>query len=275
MDGMLPIGPLMLPVAVLALIAGALLGDAIASRWLRKRLPDAHLPAGRILLAGVLASRAVFVLQNADAYLQAPLSILDIRDGGWVAPAGFAAAWLYAAWLARGQRTVAAAAAMGLAVASGIWLTAHAWSASQSSRLPTLPDLQVSNVQGASVALHQFSGKPLVINLWASWCPPCRREMPVFQDAQQRHADVQFVFLNQGETALTVQQYLAEHGLLLDNVLLDATSAASAAFSHRAMPATLFFDAQGRLVDTRLGELSRATLSPRLQRLTSTSSDSP
>ncbi len=75
-----------------------------------------------------------------------------------------------------------------------------------------------------------------------------------------------FVFLNQGERAETVQAYLQRSGLGLQNMLLDRKGAAGAAYS-TALPTTLFFDAEGRLVAQRIGELSTASLDERLQAL--------
>jgi thioredoxin-like negative regulator of GroEL len=98
--------------------------------------------------------------------------------------------------------------------------------------------------------------------------------MPVLQAAQSERPDVNFVFLNQGEAAVQVQSYLNGQQLVLQNVLLDARGEVATQLGHRALPTTLFFDARGRLIDTRVGELSRATLAQRLAGL-STSSGSP
>ena len=130
-----------------------------------------------------------------------------------------------------------------------------------------LPALVLAGLQGQPVALQQFAGKPVVLNLWATWCPPCRREMPVLAAAQQRHPDVHFVFANQGESAQKVQAFLAGDRLALDNVLLDAHGEVARHFGHRALPTTLFFDARGMLADVRIGEVSHATLTERLARL--------
>ena len=78
------------------------------------------------------------------------------------------------------------------------------------------------------------------------------------------------MFLNQGESAQQVAAYLRKSGLALQNVLLDGRGDAGAALGHRALPTTLFFDARSRLVDTRLGELSEASLAERLASLSST-----
>ncbi|MNW06159.1 hypothetical protein D3C71_2025150 [compost metagenome] len=76
-----------------------------------------------------------------------------------------------------------------------------------------------------------------------------------------------FVFLNQGEASPEILQYLRQHAPGLRNVLRDPASDASRKFSNRGLPATLFLDAGGRLVDLRVGELSAATLAQRLDAL--------
>jgi thiol-disulfide isomerase/thioredoxin len=115
-------------------------------------------------------------------------------------------------------------------------------------------------MQGGPVALAVFMGKPTVVNLWATWCPPCRREMPPLERTQLAHPELNFVFVNQGETRPDIERHLRSQGVALRNVLLDAWRATSAAFNQLAMPSTLFFDAQDRLARTRVGALSQATL---------------
>jgi thiol-disulfide isomerase/thioredoxin len=106
-----------------------------------------------------------------------------------------------------------------------------------------------------------------VVNLWATWCPPCRREMPALQQAQAANPDVNIVFVNQGEESHTVAAFLDRQGLALSNVLVDPESRTGAALGHGALPTTLFFDANGQLAGTRIGELSQATLTQRLASL--------
>ena len=115
--------------------------------------------------------------------------------------------------------------------------------------------------------LAEFQGKPIIVNLWATWRPPCVREMPELHQAQLDHPAVNFVFLNQGEPAEKVRAWLQAQPQPMRKVLMDANRQAAAAFKQGAPPATLFVDVEGRLVGTRIGELSAATLTERLQAL--------
>lgn len=261
------IGPLALP-AVLPLAIVALLVASAAGGWAGRRSGvgiEKHLYG--MLFAGLLAARIAFVLLYAEQYLASPWRMLDVRDGGWNAIAGAVAAALYAsvlAWRAAPLRKPLAAAA---ASAAAVWTAGALLLGASSPQAMQLPELSFRATDGTQVPLAAFRGKPVVVNLWATWCPPCRREMPVLQQAQAQRGDVHFVFLNQGESADRVQAFLATQPQPLRNVLLDTAGELGVQRAHRALPTTLFFDAQGRLVDTRVGELSAASLAERLSRL--------
>lgn len=258
------IGPLSFSVTMLVGLAGALLGVAAGHFAGRSRNVDVEPLLFRAAIAGLVVARLVFVAQYHDAYLQAPLAILDIRDGGWAPLAGFAAAAVFLAAAAVRRGTARVPLAVAVATAAGFWVLAAASLASLPEDEGRLPALTLQDLDGQDVALASFRGKPVVVNLWATWCPPCRRELPVMQQAQAEHPAVHFVFLDQGESADRVRGFLAAQQLPLRNVLLDIHGQAGAKLGSRALPTTLFFDAQGRLVATRVGELSRASLAERL-----------
>lgn len=265
MNQTLALGPLVVPIALLLGIAAFTVADAIARRLDRDGAKQAERQLLRILLAGLLAARVAFVLQFGDAYLKAPWTMFDIRDGGWRPAFGFAVAAAYAGVLLVRRPVLRRPLSAALGAGASLWIAgaiALQAAAPQDARLPALT---LETVAGQRIALASFQGQPTVVNLWATWCPPCQREMPVLQQAQARHAGIHFVFLNQGEAPDKVLRYLAASRLQLRNVLLDARGEAGAQLGHRALPTTLFFDAQGRLVDTRVGELSEASLAERLQ----------
>ena len=221
----------------------------------------------QMLLLGMLSARIVFVLLYIEDYLKRPVSIFNIGDGGFVYEVGLAVATAVGAFHTWRRQPIRAP--LGAALAAGLltWgVTAGAVSVMHSSQ-PPLPTAQLRNMQGHSESLADFPGQPMVVNLWATWCPPCRREMPVLAEAQQRESHIAFVFVNQGENQTAVEQYLRQEQLELDNLLLDAHSTTMRALGTGGLPTTFFYSASGELVDTHFGELSAATLKQRLKQL--------
>lgn len=173
---------------------------------------------------------------------------------------------LLAAWL--GWRRAALRKPLALGLAAGSLVCAGVFSAISLMQNTTLPKAPLTTLAGEAVDLGRLAGgKPMVINLWATWCPPCRREMPLLAAAQKREPELRFVFANQGENAATVQGYLRAAGLALDNVLLDAGARIGPEVGSGGLPTTLFYNAGGRLVDTHVGQLTAGSLADKLDRL--------
>jgi thiol-disulfide isomerase/thioredoxin len=265
-SGAVALGPLSVPLLPLLLLLAGFAGLWAGQRLGRRAAVDAEPALLRVLGVGLLAARLSFVWSWRSLYAAQPWSVFDIRDGGWDPALGVAAAALYAIHLVRRQPALRRAIAGGFSLTLALGVAAAiGLAALQPTRTP-LPALRFAALEGGpAVALRSFSGKPTVINLWATWCPPCRREMPALLQAQRAHPEVNFVFVNQGETPEAVQRFLQAQGLPLRNVLLDPSFALGAAFDQRALPTSLFFGADGRLMSTRLGELSPAVLAQRLQ----------
>lgn len=262
------VGPLVFTVALVALAGGVVTALAAASFLRRRGLPDPEPALWWLLLATLVVARLVFVARWWDSYRIAPLGILDVRDGGFDVVAGLLTVTIGVLMLApwrRWRTALPIAAVCGLAV----WgLVFGAVGALDKATHPPLPNLTLQDIDGQPVALASLVGQPLVVNLWATWCPPCRREMPALVAAERARRDVRFVFVDQGESAATVRQYLAAHRLHPRHALLDGASDLSAHYNVRGYPTTLFLAADGQLRDVQVGELSSATLAARLARLT-------
>src|SRR5690606_14846953 len=268
-------GPFALSVDRLILLIA--LGVALIVGWLwgRRHKVSVEPAITAMVLWGVLGARLGFVLLYRAEYLQNPLDIFDIRDGGFLVEAGVAVAAIVA--LYHGWRHSVVRLPLTGAVASGAvsWMMmAGAISLMEMSR-PVLPNQTLASLEGQQVSLPSLGGKPLVINLWATWCPPCLREMPVLAEAQAQITDVEFIFVNQGETVADVTRYLEKSELQLRNVLLDPTMDVARQLGSQAMPTTLFYTADGRLAGSHLGELSRATLQSNLDLLASHTKSNP
>ncbi|MDP1928170.1 MAG: TlpA disulfide reductase family protein [Thiobacillus sp.] len=260
------LGPLALPISVLLMLSAGLVAAGVGHLVGRRRQAGIVNTLSDMLLAGVLVARLAFVAFWFDTYRSAPWSMLDIRDGGFMIWPGIAAALLIALWRGWRRPTLRKPLLQGLAAGALVW--GALFGALRTTEPPALPTLSLTTLAGDPVKLAALAdGKPMVVNLWASWCPPCRREMPVLAAAQQRETGVRFVFVNQGEDGATAQRYLSAGRLGLANVLLDPAAALGPEVGSGALPTTLFYDAHGWLVDTHLGELSAASLASKLSPL--------
>lgn len=264
MNQTIAVGSVVLNVLPLVGLLGALLGT-IAGTWVgRQQHVDPEPALFLAAVAGLFAARLAFVVQFHDAYAQSPVSILDIRDGGWSPLAGFGVAAFVLMLVATRRKPLRIPLAVAVGTAAIVWVMGAIALATLPEGEGELPALTLQDLQGKDVALSVFRGRPTVVNLWATWCPPCRRELPMFQQAQAAEPGVHFVFLDQGESGERVRSFLAAQNLPLRNVLLDVNGQVSARFHAGGLPTTLFFDANGQLVATRVGQLSRASLAERL-----------
>jgi thiol-disulfide isomerase/thioredoxin len=267
----LQLGPLAFPTSPLLWLAALFLGQWLARRWAGARLgPEAAQAAGdafwRCVLAGFVVSRLAFVVPAWADYAASPWSVLDLRDGGWAPAWGVLAASALLALRAGRQPGLALPLGAGGMCALLIWAGGStALGLHQQVPVPDVPVVALDGREARLPALAQ--GRPTVINLWATWCAPCRAEMPVLAQAAREQTQVQFLFLNQGENAATVQRYLSREGLDLPGVWLDARSAAGPAAGSEGLPTTLFYDASGRLAHRHVGLITEAALKARLQAL--------
>lgn len=129
---------------------------------------------------------------------------------------------------------------------------------------PTMPDFTVLDGNGEPVSLSQLRGKPVVLNLWASWCGPCKSEMPAFEDAFGEYGDqIHFMMINltdgSQETMEKAQSYISQQGFTFP-VYYDTQLEAAIAYGATTIPATYFIDAEGFGVAYARTALSREML---------------
>jgi thiol-disulfide isomerase/thioredoxin len=155
-------------------------------------------------------------------------------------------------WLAEGTRVGAKAPASG-------------------AQLTTLPDFRLPDLRGQEVASNLWAGRILVINYWASWCPPCVREMPTLIRAQEelgsQGVQVVGIAIDRAEDARSfVSQYPVNYPILVGNP--DAVELSRRLGNRfQGLPFTVIFDRRGRRVFSRTGELGAEELKGQLDRL--------
>lgn len=258
----LALGPLLLPGGLwlaLSMFAAALL----AARWRRRGERAAFAGDERALwwalFAGAAGARLAYVLQHAGAYAQAPMSLLNLRDGGWSLAGGIAAGsalLLFVGWRRAARRPGLRAGALGAAL---VLLVVGAFTFESGAGRPPAPRFALERLSGGTADDLHGRG-PVLVMLWATWCPSCRRTMPRLREAAPRHPGIRIVYLNQGETRAEVQAYANEHALPAEDVLLDPALHWGQAAGAVGYPTLLLLDADGRVAARAVGELSPARI---------------
>jgi peroxiredoxin len=123
------------------------------------------------------------------------------------------------------------------------------------------PDLSLSDLNGNLVSLDDFRGDVILVNNWATWCPPCRQEMPEFQSYYEDHLDEGFriVAVEAGQPAEEVQAFANELGLSF-TILLDPENISLTTFQNSSLPNTWVIDRKGNLRLAWLGAINEDTL---------------
>ena len=140
---------------------------------------------------------------------------------------------------------------------------------------PTLPifELVLADLKGQPQSLGQWRGKLLVVNYWATWCHPCREEMPGFSRLQDIYRDkgVQFVgiSIDNADKIIEFQKTTPVSYPLLIGDIGTMENSAGLGNIQQALPFTAIFDRQGRLFSTKLGRLAEADLERQLIELMS------
>lgn len=127
------------------------------------------------------------------------------------------------------------------------------------------PDFTLTTAAGEAFTLSALHGTPVVLNFWATWCPPCRAELPELEMTSTRLAgQVAVVGVNQAETPAAVQAFAAQLGLTFA-IPLDENAVASQLYYVRSLPTTFFIDRGGVIRQIQVGPVTEATLAQLLK----------
>ncbi len=130
------------------------------------------------------------------------------------------------------------------------------------------PDFALKTPDGDEIRLSGLRGKAVVLNLWATWCGPCRAEMPDLDRVYHEHRDRGLMVLGVDvqEPAPTVKKFLTELGASYP-VVLDSQGAVTAAYAVSGLPSTFFIGREGTLRDLVLGAMTRDQLAGKVAKL--------
>lgn len=126
------------------------------------------------------------------------------------------------------------------------------------------PDFTMYDIDGNDLQLSDFSGKPVILNFWASWCGPCKSEMPDFQEAYKEYGEeIQFLMVNltdgYQETVEKASSFINDAGYTFP-VYYDTDTAGASAYGVYSIPMTFFIDKDGNMAAYAQGAINKETL---------------
>ena len=125
------------------------------------------------------------------------------------------------------------------------------------------PDFRLKTLAGPEVSISELKGRPVIINFWASWCPPCRLEMPLLIAAYQAHRDVGLevvaINLTDQESAKDIRKFVAEFQMPF-TIALDTKGKTWSRYGLIALPTTVFVGADGMVRVVNSGPINGVTL---------------
>lgn len=129
------------------------------------------------------------------------------------------------------------------------------------------PDFELTTLDGKSIALSEQRGKIVLINFWATWCPPCRAEMQDINAVAQAHRDQLIVLaINNAEDEARVRQFVAEFQLTFP-ILLDNDGMVAEKYNVLALPTSFFVDRDGIVRAATMGAMNRAYIEAQIAAL--------
>lgn len=130
------------------------------------------------------------------------------------------------------------------------------------------PDFTLVNLESENVSLSDFKGQPVLINLWATWCGPCRIEMPTIQSRFEEYRDEGFIVLavNFDEPRADVQSFREEFGLTFQ-ILLDPGANVQKLYRTRSYPTSFFVDRKGVIQAQHIGVMTEGNLDGNLAQI--------
>jgi cytochrome c biogenesis protein CcmG/thiol:disulfide interchange protein DsbE len=285
------IGPFLIPTRTAGFLLMALLALWIVHRVANYLKTDFNLCV-RIgeqgLWVGIVASRLSFALLNWSSFSAKPWSVLYLWQPGYSFSAGIITALAHILYRiyrqeAKQRRAIISSLSAGFTLPVllfiGMLLTINQFVDTEIF-IPgdTVPgDRVTADLYGKPVSFADFSGKGLVINFWATWCPPCRREMPLLEEVYDKYKSKGIVVIGvaMDGSPEAIRNYIESVGVtypIWGNIMANNSGVSSGAslsnmFGVVGFPTTFFVDADGVIQSSYVGELNLAILNNRIPEL--------
>jgi cytochrome c biogenesis protein CcmG/thiol:disulfide interchange protein DsbE len=181
-----------------------------------------------------------------------------------------------AAGFARRNKVITGISALFVVAIIVVSLTTNSSSASSSSAPPSDPaaagfTLPALGQTGRQVSLSQYAGKPVIVNFFASWCPPCQQETPLLASwYKQEHGHIALLGLDENDTTANALKFAQAKGVTYP-IGFDPNVHVAPAYNVDSLPQTFFLDAQHHIVDHVLGGVTKADLAKGLRLMNSAS----
>jgi len=128
------------------------------------------------------------------------------------------------------------------------------------------PDFKLKTPQGEEIQLSTFRNKkPVILNFWATWCPPCEEELPFFQKEHEKNR-VKFLEINLQENPDKVQEWFDERDFTM-TILMDPNSDIKNLFGAFTQPVTIFIDKEGIIQDKKFGQILESEFNDKLNKI--------
>ena len=133
------------------------------------------------------------------------------------------------------------------------------------------PDFTLPSIDGTPVRLSELKGKPVFINFWATWCVPCREEMPLMREVYEQNREKGLVILavDMEEDASLVRRWVEQGGYTF-TFLLDSDGELIKRYNVTAAPTSYFVGPDGLIRDVKLGALSRSDMQAKVEKIVAT-----
>jgi len=284
------LGPILIPVSILGLVT-----SYIAMTWflgrIAPRLGFDPLWTKRVIeksfLVGIIAARLGFAASNWNSYLNEPWTVLFFWQPGYSVGVGITVAIAFSAfciqrlkglWHRSSISILTSGILTGVIVFSTI--VGLAWILSDQTTIrpgTTISDFTLQDLDGKAVRWSDLGGSGTILNFWATWCPPCLREMPLLDLAYQTYQPqgLNVIGISVGESEETVRNYIDSTGITYpiwvngNQNTEDQTREIFNLYAGVGLPTTIFADPQGVIRKLYVGELSRGFIDSEVAKLIS------